>query len=131
MHHSESRKSALLGYALPQFPSAAGHAWVAYALSEAAQVRAATKNEVTRDANQLGDDDAQGTVMAHSDQRGVGGGAVDLSLISDLGEVDLSPISGWSQVGLRLVSGWSQPDLRLVSARSQRGRWFDLRFISG
>ena len=42
-----------------------------------------------------------------------GGGAVDLSLISDLGEVDLSPISGWSKVGLRLVSGWSQVGLRL------------------
>ena len=40
-----------------------------------------------------------------------GGGAVDLSLISDLGEVDLSLISGWSQVGLRLVSGWSQVGL--------------------
>ena len=56
-----------------------------------------------------------------------GGGAVDLSLISDLGEVDLSPISGWSQVGLRLVSGWSQVGLRLVSGWS----WSDLRFISG
>ena len=60
-----------------------------------------------------------------------GGGAVDLSLISDLGEIDLSPISGWSQVGLRSVSGWSQVGLRLISARSQRGRWFDLRLISG
>ena len=47
-----------------------------------------------------------------------GGGAVDLSLISDLGEVNLSPIAGWSQVGLMLVSGWSQVGLRLVSGWS-------------
>ena len=67
---TQSHETLPWGMQYRNLPSAERHASVAYDLSEDVQIRAAT-NEVTTNACQLGEYEAQETVMAYSDPASV------------------------------------------------------------